>query len=227
MYLIVVILIIVYVYKYINFEKSEYSSRSGNRFLETMKNKGKKGEYLIFKRLEEIKGDNIIMTGLYLPKRDGTTTEVDIVMVSRRGIYVFESKNYSGWIYGNEKHSKWTQTFKNGNKNRFYNPVWQNKAHITGLKNVLGYNEDYYKSYIVFGENCELKDITTTSSNVKVIKLNNLMNTMFLDMEKSRKILSIREVLRIQAKLEKYELVDEKVKREHIRNIREKIRKKS
>jgi hypothetical protein len=226
MYLIVVILIIVYVYKYINFDKSEYSSRSGNRFLETMKNKGKKGEYLIFKRLEEIKGDNIIMTGLYLPKRDGTTTEVDIVMISQKGIYVIESKNFSGWIYGNEKDKDWIQAFKNGNKNKFFNPVWQNKGHITGLKNVLDFEHKHYKSYIVFGENCELKDITTIS-NVEVLKINDFMNKIILDMKKSEDILSIREVLWTYEKLKKYELVDETIKREHIRNIRKKIRKKS
>ena len=31
------------------------------------------------------------------------TTEIDAVMVYRSGIYVFEHKNYSGWIFGNSK----------------------------------------------------------------------------------------------------------------------------
>lgn len=46
------------------------------------------------------------MTNLYLPKEDGSTTEIDLIMLSETGILVFESKNYSGWIFGDEKRIK-------------------------------------------------------------------------------------------------------------------------
>lgn len=56
---------------------------------------------------------------MYVPKDDGTTTEIDLIMLSPMGIYVFESKNYSGWIFGNEKSRYWTQTLENKKKNNF------------------------------------------------------------------------------------------------------------
>lgn len=37
------------------------------------------------------------------------TYEIDLIMISETGIYVFESKNYSGWIFGDEKQRYWTQ----------------------------------------------------------------------------------------------------------------------
>jgi hypothetical protein len=61
-----------------------------------------------------------------LSKKDGSTTEIDLIMIDETGIYVFESKNYSGWIFGDEKRKNWVQTLENRQKNYFYNPIWQN-----------------------------------------------------------------------------------------------------
>lgn len=49
-------------------------------------------------------------------------TEVDLIYINTSGIYVIESKNYSGWIFGDFKQKYWTQTFKT-EKHKFYNPV--------------------------------------------------------------------------------------------------------
>src|SRR6476660_6241030 len=45
-----------------------------------------------------------------LPTPDGTT-QIDHVFVSRFGIFVVETKNMSGWIFGGERQAQWTQTF--------------------------------------------------------------------------------------------------------------------
>jgi restriction system protein len=38
---------------------------------------------------------------LYLPRPDGKgTTQIDHVVVSRYGIFVIETKNMTGWIFG-------------------------------------------------------------------------------------------------------------------------------
>ena len=52
----------------------------------------------------------------------GKTTEIDLLMIHEKGIFVFESKNYSGWIFGSEDQLKWTQCFKSGQREHFYNP---------------------------------------------------------------------------------------------------------
>ena len=46
---------------------------------------------------------------LIIPSRSGTT-QIDHIYVSVFGIFVIETKNYTGWIFGSEKQSKWTQS---------------------------------------------------------------------------------------------------------------------
>ena len=43
-----------------------------------------------------------------LPTPDGTT-QIDHVLVSRFGIFVVETKNMRGWIFGAEDQAQWTQ----------------------------------------------------------------------------------------------------------------------
>lgn len=155
-------------FRYICYRKSKYGYVSGNSFLRTVFNRGNYGGFLTFSYLEKLSGHNRLLTNLYLQKKDGTTTEIDLIMISPTGIYVFESKNYSGWIFGDEESKNWTQTLQNGLKNKFYNPIWQNNGHINALKSTLGIdNSNLYKSYIVFSERCELKKINITSPKHK------------------------------------------------------------
>ena len=142
-------------------------------------------------------------------------------MISQTGIYVLESKNYSGWIFGDEKYKNWTQTFDNGQKNRFYNPIWQNKAHINALKTVINSdNDNLYKSYIIFSQRCTLKKINVTSPNVKVIKRDQLIKTIKQDIDDSPKLLTPDEVNQLYLSLQKYANADEAVKQAHIENIK-------
>ena len=209
---------------FIKYRGSNYKNASGNNFFKTVYNTGNYGEFLIFSTLEKLKGNHILMTNLYIPKEDGTTTEIDLIMLSQTGIYVFESKNYSGWIFGDEKNKNWTQTFPNRQKKRFFNPIWQNKGHINALKSVLDLNDDYlYKSYIIFSKRCTLKEINVTSPNVKVMKRNKLNKTIMQDIELSANILTIEEVNQIHTKLEKYMLADKTIKQSHVDHINAKF----
>lgn len=61
------------------FNKSQYQLISGNNFLKTIYDKGNYGEYLTFCMLEKV-SENNILTNIYLPKKDGTTTEIDLFL---------------------------------------------------------------------------------------------------------------------------------------------------
>ncbi|MFY9296134.1 MAG: nuclease-related domain-containing protein [Caldicoprobacterales bacterium] len=207
---------------YLKYRNSNYKLVSGNSFFKTIFDKGNYGEFLTFTKLEKLSDQNKLLTNLYIPRDDGTTTEVDLVMISPTGIYVFESKNYSGWIFGDEKNKNWTQTLENGQKNRFYNPIWQNKAHINALKTVLNLNDDAFKSYIIFSERCTLKKIKVTSSNVKVIKRDQLIKNVKKDIKDFPEIFTSDEVNKIYSSLQKYTNVDEDIKQAHIEAIKSK-----
>ena len=54
-----------------------------------------------------------IFHDLYIPTQHGHT-QIDLVVPTNIGIFVFEVKDYSGWIFGNGKHNKWTQVLAYG-----------------------------------------------------------------------------------------------------------------
>jgi hypothetical protein len=85
------------------------------------------------------------------------TTQIDHVVVSDYGVFVIETKNYKGWIIGNEYDNYWTQViFKR--KEKLYNPVRQNYGHIQSLKEILNeYKDINYISIVAFTTKVDLK----------------------------------------------------------------------
>lgn len=183
--------------------------------------KGKIGEVLTERKLKIVslfgrKGKTL--RNIYLPTSDGKTSEVDLVFITQKGIFIFESKNYSGWIFGEEKGRYWTAMLPNREKNHFYNPIIQNKTHLKWMQNFVGFDIPLY-SVIVFSERCELKKISVQSDNVKVIKREETYAVVKEIWDCSPDRISEIRVEEIYQKLKEYTKVDEAVKRTHINNI--------
>lgn len=125
--------------KYYN---STYFLSTRNTLNDIIRDKGKKGEYRIFEKLQILERSGArFLFNCYLPKEHNETTEIDVILLTHDGIFVLESKNYDGWIFGSENQELWTQTLPAGNKihkTHFYNPIRQNKTHIKYLKQVIG-----------------------------------------------------------------------------------------
>lgn len=85
------------------------------------------------------------------------TTQIDHVIASRYGIFVVETKNYQGWIFGGEKQAEWTQSLPGGKKFKFQNPLRQNYRHIKALSEFLGLPEDKFHSVVMFWGESEFK----------------------------------------------------------------------
>lgn len=97
------------------------------------------------------------LNNITLPLANGGSTQIDHVIVSKYGIFVIETKNYKGWIYGSEQQRQWTQAFPNGSKYKFQNPLRQNYLHIKTLAELLELEMIYFHSMIAFVGECELK----------------------------------------------------------------------
>ena len=97
------------------------------------------------------------LNGITLPRGNGGSTQIDHIIISVYGIFVIETKNYKGWIYGKETQRQWTQSFPNGSKFKFQNPLRQNYLHIKTLADLLGLELSYFHSMIAFIGECELK----------------------------------------------------------------------
>ena len=204
--------------------ESEYYAVTKNPYARVRFDKGKFGEYLIYKHLKTLKiQDAKFLFNVYVPKENGTTSEIDVLMICSKGIFVFESKNYSGWIFGDENQKNWYQTLRNGNgkshKESFYNPVLQNRTHIKHLSAYLDRVIDFY-SVIVFSERCTLKRINIKSENVKVTKRNNL-NVVVKDIlyKQYKRELSLFEIEEIYHILYPLSQVSEEIKYNHIQTI--------
>lgn len=207
------------IYLSVLLSKSDYSQSSGNSVWKIVLNKGNYGEFLTYRILEK-SGESKILCNVYLPKKNGETTEIDLISVNRKGIFVYESKNYSGWIFGNEKDKNWTQCLKGGKKNKFYNPIFQNKGHISAINSFLsGEYKDCFFSYIVFSERCELKKVSVNAEKTRVLNRQNLQKCFADDMNCLPDILSDEEVEKIYNELKTKTLVSKEIKEEHIKNV--------
>lgn len=133
------------------------------RILETVTklNRGTKTERkLVLKLLKYGVPSQTIFHDLYLNKKDGSFSQIDLVVATKVGIIVFEVKNYKGWIFGTGYKPQWVQVLAYGkSKFRFYNPILQNSKHIQDLKKQLPMENVPFFSVIVFFGDCVLKNI--------------------------------------------------------------------
>lgn len=189
------------------------------------RDKGKYGEYLIYKQLRNFETNSVakFLFNVYIPKENGETTEIDVLMICPKGIFVFESKNYSGWIFGNENQRYWTQVLPTGRgrskKEKFYNPIMQNRGHLKHLKLLVG--EDIpMRSIIAFSERCTLKDITLTSYEASVINRNTVLPVVSTLYNQYPTALDTEKIDRIYNILYPFTQVNLLAKQQHIQNIK-------
>lgn len=124
--------------------------------------------------------ENQILRNVYIPTLNGKTSEIDLLFVSKKGLLVFECKNYAGNIYGDATRPKWAQ-YLGKKKNYFYNPIMQNRSHAKHLREFLSEFGDLLIVPMVvtitrgnwkvknltpdgymLGVNCHLKDILSS-----------------------------------------------------------------
>ena len=189
------------------------------RHPEEWKNQGSSGERIIYRTLvDQIHvPENQILRNVYIPTTDGKTSEIDILVVSKKGIFVFECKNYAGNIYGDAKRNKWIQ-YLGKKKSYFYNPFLQNRTHVKHLKKYLEQYGDIpiipmvttitrgkwkVKNYgpedYLLGYNSHLKDIYSSTPDSELMA---------------------QHFKAIIAKLQQLSRPDESVKQEHIVQIK-------
>lgn len=209
---------------YMDFSDSKYQKASNHTFWETFTNKGINGEYKVYRKVEKLKLSKLLLTNIYIPKKDGTTTEIDLLMITKFGFFVVESKNYSGWIFGNEKQRYWTQTFPNKKKYKFFNPIWQNKGHISALKESLDITDDsLLQSLIVFSDECKLKKISVNTANVHVFNRSQLGQVIKRELQNTKPVFTSEDIKAYFALLKPYIKVGAQTKELHIQKIKEKL----
>ena len=178
---------------------------------------GEKSTKAIVRRIKECE---YILTNLYIPTAKGGVTEIDLVAFTDRGLLVFETKNISGTIYGDEDSDQWYAAVHNKN-NYFYNPLKQNAMHIKYLYKVVGLNIPIY-SIVVFSNRCSIEYLPDCFNDVYVCQMSTLRETIDEIFDENPPCVS-SIVLNIVCKsIEKYTHPSEEVIRKHREYVRSK-----
>lgn len=151
---------------------------------------------------------------LTLPTPDGTT-QVDHVIVSQFGVFVIETKDLTGWIFGDERSRKWTQVvFRK--KYRFQNPLRQNYKHLKAVENLLDLEPRCLHSVVVFVGKSEFK----TMMPPNVLERRRLVPHV---RSKTDSLLSAEQVEASVRILEAH-VSNAETRREHIQNLKRNAR---
>lgn len=161
----------------------------------TAKIRGFIGEKRVSAGLKSLPKNEYHLLNNVLLSSDSGTSQVDHIIVSVYGIFVIETKNYQGIIYGSEKSSMWTQNIY-GNKKEFKNPIHQNYGHIKTIQAHLPEFPDVpIKSVIAFSDNSTLK-VSTSTNVVNFSQVLTCIKAMSAD-----KVLSVEDMEKIVKKL--------------------------
>lgn len=183
--------------------------------LNKSKIKGSIGEFKVARILDRLNDAEFKVMNNVLIRTTSGLSQIDQIVISIYGIFVIETKNYSGWIHGNENSEYWTQSIYK-KKSKFRNPIKQNWAHIYALKEVLSdFKQIAYHPIIVFAGSAELKNV---SSKIPVVYKHQLFQVL---MDKKNNInLSVEQINSIVEKLNKLHITDKQIKKDHIHVIK-------
>ncbi len=223
-------ILLYYLFLNARYRQSAYFRQTRRPLLQLMQDKCAYGEYLIEKYLSRFSGEKRWLFNVYLPKDEGETTEIDAILIHNSGIYVFESKNYSGWIFGSEHQKMWTQSLPTGKrrtqKNHFLNPIWQNKLHIECLEKALSDCEAFpLYSFILFSDRCTLKKLTLSDTAPAVINRYDVLEKVSQQAKSTGQVCSLTQIEQLYQTLLPATQVSQSVKDRHIAAIQKRLGK--
>lgn len=123
------------------------------RYKKSSKYKGKVGETTVKKELKKIASryNGYVINDVIVQDAEKKYSQIDHILFVPQGVFVIETKNYEGAIYGDSSSNYWTQVLAGGRmKNKFYSPLMQNTTHVKRVRSILGCEEDVVKNCIVF-----------------------------------------------------------------------------
>ena len=179
--------------------------------------KGKMGEFAVAAHVKLYldRDSYTLLNDCTLPDEQNQTTQIDHILLSPFGIFVIETKNYKGWIFGSQHQKTWTQKiYKKSFK--FQNPLHQNYKHQKVLEDILSdiVDSQYIHSLVVFMPDCEFK--TQMPQNV-------FRGAGWTDYVKNFQEVTIppMKLKRIQLRIEKEVLEKSwKTNRQHVENLK-------
>jgi hypothetical protein len=184
--------------------------------------KGEIGEYKIDIQLDQLPKDCRYLSDLLIknPKAKLGYSQIDHVVLTPYGIFVIETKNYQGTIYGGKDRKTWSV---NG-KFKMMNPFVQNYGHIKALASLIDQKyQDFFISIVSFTKRSTFKvdlDYRKIASNELIvydIELSEFMHRKIsvLKIQHKEPLLSEREISMIYDVFSNADIKDPAIRREH------------
>lgn len=176
------------------------------------------GEQQVFSILNKLPDEYFIWNDIVL-QRNGYSIQIDHVVISPYGIFVIETKNYTGRIYGNDMSDQWTKNMY-GYKYYFENPLKQNHSHVKALANLFCLSENSFIPIVVFLHGADLRCNTQSA----VIYASQLLDVIY---SHNTTIMTISDVQRLADILNVATIETEDSRTEHLNKVYESIRFKN
>lgn len=187
----------------------------------TPENIGETGEKRVARKLDWLPNEYIVLNDIMLPTQYGTT-QIDHIVVSPYGIFVIETKNLKGWIFGHENSEDWKQSLLgkkhfwgwSSEQHKFRNPIKQNQTHTRAVKRTISKIGDFkIIPIVVFLDNATLN---ITVPNHIVINWNELRSTI-----KQYKVpcIELCDVKAITKQLNAANIVDKDARKAHCNQV--------
>lgn len=190
--------------------------------------KGELGEYKIDIQLDQLPTSCKSLSDLLIknPKSKTGYSQVDHVVIAPYGIFVIETKNYQGTIYGGKKRRSWSV---NG-KHNVLNPFIQNYGHIEALKTSI--QERFHKhlySIVSFTKRCTFKvelDLRKAESDELIIYDIELLDYLhkkeiYVKVKKEKALLEEHEIDRIFQAIKQANIIDPVARKEHVESLKQ------
>lgn len=179
--------------------------------------RGIRGERLVSSILSSLPTEYTLFNDVYIEVK-GHSVQIDHVVISQYGIFVIETKNYTGWIFGTDQSEYWIKNVY-GNKYQFRNPLKQNYSHLKSLQALLDISEAKFVPIVVFLNGATLKCNTMGY----VIYPQQLKHTI---LDYHAPLLTHAEIENIKSVLSAACIIDKNRKNIHTHRIKEEVSKK-
>ena len=152
-FILLIVLVVLIIFAVI-ITKLDASRPTVTRFWKgrSAKVRGEEGEFWVKHIIgDTVENERYVINNLTL-ENNGNTSQIDHIVINPRGIFVLETKNYSGRIYGLENQHEWVQYLADGKvENKIYNPLKQNATHAYKVQKIVG--DLPVQSLVVFVQN--------------------------------------------------------------------------
>lgn len=184
---------------------------------------GELGEHKINIQLDQLPKGCKYVSDLMVANLKSRTgySQIDHVVITPQGLFIIETKNYTGEIKGTRENKSWTVS----NRFKMYNPFMQNYGHIQAIKSLLpNYQKSRFISLVSFTMRCrfsvdpELRKIQSDELIVYDVELSEYIQRKmnWIQAEKMDTVLSESDIQKIYQSLTEAYITYLKIRAEHV-----------